>query len=126
MISPLELMRNSIVCFEGRAYKVKSVSELIMLEGRKEWIGGSLINGEPISEVWMEKLGWELVDTDSWEYKKGDKLGMRIHKSLDGIWLVYFFTGNWEQIRTIEFVHQLQGFYFFTTGKYLIVPKTIK
>lgn len=121
-LSPLELMRNSIVCFEGRTYKVKAISELILLEGRKEWIGGSLINGEPLSEEWLMKLGFQWEDTF---YSKGK---LSIILSDEGSYpkgRVYF--NSWAiKEHQPEYVHQLQMLYFSLFLEHLTIPKLPK
>lgn len=61
-VSPKDILKGSILCFEGQAQVVKAVSEFIMFENRKEWIGGSLINGEPISEEWLVRFGFRVME----------------------------------------------------------------
>src|SRR6266404_4324622 len=74
MINPLEIQRGSILCHEGRVKKVKAVSELILFEGEKAWIGGSMVEGEPITEEWLKIFGFEkAIYTDGEEYMQLDK-----------------------------------------------------
>lgn len=123
MVSPLEVMKGSILSFEGKSQIVKGVAEYIMFEGRKEWIGGSLINGEPITEDWLSKLGFKKKD-DLWvfqpelmniEYRVRDFHGWIFSKG---------FGKEWDsEIRTITYVHQLQGLFFYVSGEHLKLPK---
>lgn len=110
-ISPKEVMRGIILNYEGKPVIVKGVTEYIILEGRKEWIGGSLINGEPISEIWLEKLGFEQTEYDT--YSKGE-LKITLGDSC--------FYSN-KSMTEYNYVHQLQLLYFSLTQEHLKLPK---
>lgn len=125
MISPNEILKGCVLCFEGKAQIVKGLAEYVMFEGKKEWVGGSLINGEPISEVWIEKLGFDKYDADEF-FRQSDMMnwGIRVSKIFTGDWVVFQgFANQWHELRRIEYVHQLQVLYFAVTGEYLKVPK---
>jgi len=109
-------MKGSILSFEGKCQIVKGVAEYIMFEGRKEWIGGSLINGEPISEIWLERLGFEY---DQHTYSRG-----RVWLAPADAGYDVFLNGLSAGIAThIQYVHQLQVLYFSITGEHLKIPK---
>lgn len=122
-ISPKEIMRGNIVCYEGKSRIVKAVSELIMLEGDKNWIGGSLMNGEPISEVWLERLGFKKWNEGDPDYFYPDKLWMKLERTGD----CYAWVHNYDTIKpNIQYVHQLQVLFFSVTGEHLQLPKLPK
>lgn len=111
MISPLEIMRNSILCHEGKIKRVKAVSELILFEDSKAWIGGSMINGEPVSEKWLVELGFRQETGNIWG---NGKLVISVYGNA-----FKFMDSN----LTYEYVHQLQGLYFYIVGEHLKLPK---
>jgi hypothetical protein len=126
MISPREIMRGSILSFEGKPQIVKGVAEYIIFEGRKEWIGGSLINGEPITEAWLTRFGFDMVQEGS----------MALPTIYRRIYCPVLVTTNFDvqcrgDFRWMEgnanveliFVHQLQVLYFAVTGEHLKLPK---
>lgn len=116
MVSPLEVMKGSILSFEGKSQIVKGVAEYIMFEGRKEWIGGSLISGEPITEQWLLKLGFE---SDQFTYSKGKVWLAPNNKGFD------IFTNGLSAgiTRHVEYLHELQVLFFAVTREHLIIPK---
>lgn len=131
MISPKEVQKGSIVSYEGKTRIVKGVMDYIILEGTKEWIGGSLINPEPISEVWLKNLGLSLVQEGSMAqptiYRK--EYSRRLVISNFDIqyrggdeW--YWIDGN--TIVELQYVHQLQMLYFSLSGNHLVIPKIKK
>jgi len=104
-------MKGSILSFEGKPQVVKGVSEYIIFEGRKEWIGGSLIDGEPISEKWLVDLGFKCETGNIWGNGK----------------LVISFYGDsfkfMDSNLIYEYVHQLQVLCFALTKEHLKLPK---
>lgn len=124
-VNPKDILKGSVLCFEGQAQIVKAVSEFIMFEGRKEWIGGSMINGEPLSEVWLERFGFEYrPDTvpKRWNKKMaGQNSTWYLYEGLDGI--ISFSPFEWNHTLKLEYVHQLQLLHFALTGEHLTVPK---
>ena len=121
-LSPKEIMKGAVVSYEGKTRIVKGVMDYIILEGTKEWIGGSLMNGEPLTEEWLMKLGFEWNDTF---YNKG-KLSITLAgDSSHPKGRVYFNSwAIWNH--QPEYVHQLQVLFFSLTGEHLIVPKLPK
>lgn len=123
-VNTKDILRGSILCFEGQAQQVKAVSEFIMFENRKEWIGGSLINGEPLSELWLERFGFEYrPDTmpKRWNKKMfGQNSTWHLYES-DGV--ICFSPFEWNYTIKLEYVHQLQLLHFTLTGEQLTVPK---
>lgn len=118
-LKALELMRFSLVLFEGKLYKVKAVSELIMLEGKKEWLSAEFINGEPLSEDWLVKFGFEKVGgldiSNTWS---NGKIGITLHST--GVFQFY------ASLITYQYVHQLQMLHFILTEQHLPIPKLPK
>lgn len=114
MISPLEIQRFSILNHEGKTKKVKAVSELILFEGEKAWIGGGMINGEPISRTWLEKLGFTQTHEFVWGNGKLELL-FNFDESV-------FCIGHWGNIR-YQYIHQLQLQHFAITGEHIKLPK---
>lgn len=114
MISPKEVQKGSIVSYEGQARIVKGVMDYIILEGTKEWIGGSLINPEPISEVWLERFGFRQEEGNIFGNGK-----MVISFYLDAFKFV-------DSMLTYQYVHQLQLLYFSLIGEHLVIPKIKK
>lgn len=116
MVSPKEILKGAVVSYEGKVQIVKSIGEYIMFEGWKEWVGPSLINGEPISEAWLERLGF--VD-DQHTYSRGRIWLAPGDKGFD-----VFTNGLSAGITTrIEYIHQLQCLYFVIIREHLIIPK---
>jgi len=121
MISPLSIMRGSILSYEGKPQIVKSIGEYIMFEGKKEWIGPSLVNGEPLSEEWLFKFGF-YANSSAWFERKGflflwgytEEFGHFLH-----------FADSDQTIvgSAMKYVHQLQMLCFSLTGEHLNVPK---
>lgn len=111
MISPKEVLKGCILSYEGKAQIVKGVSEYIIFEGKKEWVGGSLINGEPISEKWLEVFGFTKMDQDTWSDGKIDIV------LNDG-----YFTTNCSRIK-YQYIHQIQVLSFALTGEHIKLPK---
>jgi hypothetical protein len=113
MISVKEVMKGCILSYEGRAQVVKGISEYIIFEGKKEWIGGSLINGEPISEAWLDRLGFKLTGQHGiWGNEK--------------ISIVLLSDGTFSMNGCLIFnryIHQLQVLIFAMTGEHLKLPK---
>lgn len=115
-ISSLEVMRGSILCYEGKVQKVKTVGEYIMFEGWREWVGPSLINGEPLSETWLERLGFEY---DQHTYSRG-RVWLAPGDASYDVFLHGLHTGPTTHI---QYIHQLQILYFSITGEHLKIPK---
>lgn len=127
-ISSLEVMRGSILCYEGKVQKVKTVGEYIMFEGWREWVGPSLINGEPISEEWLKRLGLNLIQEGSMShpaiYRKEYSHRLVISNfdvSVRGANEFYWAEGN--TIIKLQYVHQLQLIAFAIIGHHLIIHK---
>src|ERR1700748_2174755 len=118
-----EVMKGAIVSYEGKTRIVKGVMDYFILEGTKEWIGGCMINGEPLTADWLVKFGFQ---KDNQFYNKG--LVSVVLQGEGGIHLkgmVYFNSwAIWEH--QPEYVHQLQVLYFALTRECLIVPKSPK
>lgn len=124
MISVREILKGCIVSYEGQIRIVKGLSEYILLEGSKEWIGGSMINGEPLSETWLNEFGFEY---------RPDTIPKRWNKKMDGqnsTWHLYESDGEicfspyeWNYTLKLKYVHQLQVLFFALTGEHLKIPK---
>lgn len=112
MISPREVLIGSVVSYQGKPDIVKSVAQYVMLEGHKEWIGGSLIDGEKISKQWLQELGFEPHMAHN-IYSNG-KISIIYHQESFQI------TGN---DTFYQFVHQLQLLHFSLTLTHLKIPK---
>jgi len=112
MISPKEIMKGCVLSYDGKAQIVKGVSEYIIFEGTKEWVGGSMINGEPISEVWLERFGF-VYDPQSFLWQCGP--------------IVFHLNDGKFQLaphgRTYNYVHELQILYWVISGEHLKLPK---
>lgn len=124
-ISPREVLVGSIVSYQGTTDIVKSVAQYIMLEGHKEWIGGSLIDGEPITSKWLIKLGFEERGADDY-FMQQDMMnwGMRVTKINDGTWVAFQGLGvQWSELRSVDYVHQLQGLFFYLMRGHLKILK---
>lgn len=119
MISPKEILKGCVVSYEGQPRIVKGVMDYIILEGTKEWIGGSLMNGEPISGFWLEKFGFEW---DQMTYSKG-RVWLAPGNCGFDVWVHGLHVGI---TRHIEYVHELQVLYFAVTSEHLQVPKIPK
>lgn len=124
-ISPKELLKGCIVSYEGQPRIVKGVMDYIILEGTKEWIGGSLMTGEPISEVWLDRFGF-IKDKNGWYMP-------RTQFSLTDLfypcWMDKMLwpkdVTNFKHL-SIEYVHQLQCLFFSLNGEHLQLPKLPK
>lgn len=127
MISPLEIQRFSILCHEGKVKKVKAVSELILFEGEKAWIGGSMINGEPLCEAWLSRMGF--TDLNNGEFfKQADMANWGMKLVAPNIqssqWTAYQgFVNTWQELKQIEYCHQLQLLFFALFGEHIKLPK---
>lgn len=126
MITPREIMKGCIVNFEGKPHLVKGVTEFILLEGVKAWIGGSMMDGEPLSEDWLVRIGFEKAEDGDF-YRQLTMLNWAISvrkNSLTGDWGAYqgFFSQR-QELRITPFVHQLQVLFFAMTGEHLKTPK---
>lgn len=120
MISPREVMRGNVLSYEGKVQIVKGVAEYIMFEGWKEWVGGSLINGEPLTEQWLDRLGFEWVGNPS-SWNRG-KVSIVLKGDSYPNGRTYFNSWAIREDQP-EFVHQLQVLYFGLTREHLIIPK---
>lgn len=143
-LSPLELMKGNIVCYEGGVRKVKAVSELIMLEGDKNWIGAGLMNGEPVTTSWLEKFGFiEAIYTDGEIYMQLDRTDYSYSPyNLNKSWKCYRmrkYKDDWyfeihKDARghlfsfqeKCNYIHRLQVLYFAFTESHLAIPKLPK
>lgn len=130
-ITPKEIMKGCIVCYDGKPRLIKAISELIMLEGDKNWIGASLMNGEPISETWLQRFGF-LEQDDGGFFRQLDmqNIGILITPSYPKDphgWLAFRgFINSWGELRPLEYCHQLQILFFSITGEHLPIPKLPK
>ena len=119
MISPLEIMRNSILCHEGKVKAVKAIGDYIQFADAKVWIGGSMVEGEPITPSWLERLKfqWDELtwgNKNVWLAPNDDAYDVFLHGISGGV------------SRRISYVHQLQLIYFAMIGEHLILPKLPK
>lgn len=115
MISPLEIQRNSILCHDGKVKVVKAIGDYILFTDAKAWIGGSMIEGEPISEVWMEKFGFEYYGEGNWGNGK-----ISVHILINAFFMIAGIEVPY------KYVHQLQLCHFALTGQHLPLPKLPK
>jgi hypothetical protein len=119
-----EVMRGCVILFEGKPVKVKAISEYIMIEGRKEFIGGGFMNGEPLSEKWLLDLGFSFLDD---RYYLADPKSSRIIfiMAYKYKWLADYTVNDHRDIplRLISYVHELQVLTFAIIGQHLKVPK---
>jgi hypothetical protein len=115
-ITPRDLMSGSVVQHEGRIVKIKSVSpDFVVLEDRKEWLGGSFINGVPITEYWLQGLGFEAQDSNIWVK--------------NGVHIVFYGVGIFQtpvSPKTYQYVHELQVLYVALMQEHLVIPKLKK
>lgn len=112
MISPREVLIGSVVSYQGKPDIVKSVAQYIMLEGHKEWIGGSQIEGELITTEWLDILGFVWKD-DPTKWSNGN-LDITL---IEGAYESDFST------RKLLYIHQLQLMYFGVIEEHLKIPK---
>lgn len=128
MISPREVMKGSLVSYEGNPQVVKTVGEYIILEGWKEWISGSLINPEPLTEDWLTKLAFVKTDNEFyWADPKTSRIVyIRHHK--ENSWLVSMSVSSKEpmNIKLVSYVHEIQLTFFGIIGEHLVLPKLKK
>lgn len=125
MISPKEVMRDCIVSYEGKLEIVKTIGQYIILEGWKEWIGGSLINPVPLTEEWLAKLGFQEADG---KFYWADPITSRIvyvSRYKEDRWLIDLAITDHEPMsfRMIESVHQLQVSFFGIFGEHIKISK---
>lgn len=106
-----EVMKGCILSYEGQPRIVKAINEFILFENKKEWIGGSQIDGEPVSENWLKAFGFEPIDSDAWSNRK-----MEVIFSNGNLRVPYLDT-------SYGYCHQLQILHFVVTGEHLPVPK---
>lgn len=126
-LSPKELMRHNIISFDGKPRIIKAVSELIMLEGDKNWIGASLMNGEPISEVWLERFGFQKDDDSFYRQLDLTNWAVRVYKGMTNDWHVrHGFVNQWSDLRSVTYLHQLQVLHFAMYQEHLPIPKLPK
>lgn len=111
MISPIEIQKGSILSHEGKPKVVKAIGDFILFTDAKAWIGGSMINGEPVSEKWLVELGFRQETGNIWG---NGKLVISVYGNA-----FKFMDSN----LTYEYVHQLQGLYFYIVGEHLKLPK---
>lgn len=114
MISPLEIMKGNLLMHEGKIEVVKGISEYIIFEKKKEWIGGSMVNGIPLTHDWLERLGFNRRP-DFINVMDNGKMTIKEHE--DGKFL--FVASRFP----VEYVHQLQNLHFAITGEHIKVPK---
>lgn len=115
MINVNEILKGSILCHEGRAKKVIAIGDYIQFEGFKVWIGGSMINGEPISEKWVVDFGFTKCPDD--HICTNGKMSINLYN-----W-TFKLTNN---DTMYEHVHQLQLLHYAITLTHLKVPKLPK
>lgn len=130
MISPKEIMKGCIVNYQGKARIVKGVMDYVILEGTKEWIGASLMNGEPITEVWLERFGFAKNEEGSF-FKQLNLLNWGVSMIPPNIRTAQWtaaqgFVNVWQELRLLEYCHQLQVMYFGLFQDHLPVPKLPK
>lgn len=112
MISPLEIQKGSILCHEGKPKIVKAIGDYILFTDAKAWIGGSMIEGEPLSAAWIERLGFHSTGDGNWANGV-----LAVSLLSDGTFAI---NGC---MKFYQYVHQLQLVYFAITGEHLKVPK---
>lgn len=131
MINVNEILKGSILCHEGKAKKVIAIGDYIQFEGFKVWIGGSMINGEPISETWLAGMGFNLHknSNENWNHW-GLENGWHISEWLRDKKVAGFEEKGvcyWgETFVPVRYVHELQLLYFSLTRQHLKVPKLPK
>lgn len=118
MISPKEIMKGSVVSFDGKPHIVSGIAQYIMLEGKKEWIGGSLIDGELIDEDWLSNLGFTKNEF-GWE---SQEFNFTLEKKDEGWWIDDGEGRDLLKYR-LHYVHQLQNIVFALNGEHIRVPK---
>lgn len=127
MISPSEILKGSILCHEGKVKLVIAIGDYIQFSDAKVWIGGSMINGEPLCEAWLNKMGF--VDQGNGEFFRQLDManwGMKvvapnIHSSQ---WTAYAgFVNTWQELKQIEYCHQLQLLFFAMFSEHIKLPK---
>lgn len=115
-IVPKGLMSGSVISYEGVIVKVKTVSpDFVVLGDRKEWIGGSQVNPVPLTDYWLQGLGFTNVGDNIW--------------NRSGVDIVFRGVGMFQCTAsklTYQYVHQLQGLFFALTEEHLVVPKLKK
>lgn len=122
MVSPLEIQKGSLLLHEGRVKKVKAIGDFILFEGTKEWIGGSLVNGEPLTATWLERFGF---DKEEFCFTKGKLSIVLASPEYYPNGRIYF--NSWAiKEHQPEYVHQLQMLYFSLFLEHLTIPKLPK
>lgn len=116
MVSPKEILKGSILFYDGKTRIVKGIGDYIQFEDMKEWIGPGLVQGEPISEVWLDQLGFAARDGEVWSNSKMDVVFTSDNGHISVPYL----------LREYMFIHELQLLHFTVTGAHLTVPKTKK
>lgn len=112
MISPSEILKGSILCHEGKPKIVKAIGDYILFMDAKAWIGGSMIEGEPLSVVWLDKLGF-VYDSSVGGWTNG-KIGITVEEN--------GFKLPWSNF-LYQYVHQLQLIHFIITQEHIKLPK---
>lgn len=130
MISVNEIQRGSILLHEGKVKRVIAIGDYVQFEGFKVWIGGSMINGEPLSEKWLSVFGFESLGDGEW-FKQYEMANWGIKVVTPSLtnpgWLVFQgFINTWQELSNIEYCHQLQLLFFVISGKHLKVSKLPK
>lgn len=129
-LSPKELMKGNIVSYEGRPRIVKGVMDYVILEGTKEWIGASLMNGEPITEVWLEKMSFENKED---YFFRADPTASRVlyiyRTEKPDVWMFDIESSSDDgsvPTQAIMYIHELQILFFAITQQHLPTPKLPK
>ena len=107
-------MKHSILCHEGKTKVVVAIGDYIQFSDAKVWIGGSMVEGEPISELWLERFDFKKMDQDVWS-----------NGNLDIVLGNNFFTSPLSR-RTFQYCHQLQMLHYTIVGEHLKLPKIKK
>jgi hypothetical protein len=127
-ISPREIMKGSVLLHEGKVKVVKTIGDYIMFEGGKEFIGGSMINGEPLSDKWLEIFGFEYDHTSfCWIWRdpmvQSRHIIVYVPDGKDMHYVKYSLSGEECLLHAIQYVHQLQVLFFGIIGSHLPIPR---
>lgn len=125
MINPKEVMKGSVVSYEGNIKVIKTIGEYIILDGLKEWIGGSLINPVPLTEDWLVKLSFVKTGVEFyWADPKTYRI-IYVNQHKEDRWAVRMSIHGGEPmaIQVVAYVHQIQLLFFAMFSEHIKLPK---
>jgi hypothetical protein len=129
MIKPEELRRNNLIEFDGKIFKLYSISEHVItcdillkshIEGFKiEAFTCQEINPIELTEEWLLKFGFDVEDNGLATYY-GSEHDFTIDTDNNKTWKIFGYKGGFVHI---YHVHQLQNLYFALAGSELTIKE---